>query len=106
MSELIQNLPTDKIPLSKEENDIIEWLFPQENVIKEDTKPIVKEKNNKSQNVNKLKLLSVFVVFYVLNMRKVDMIIESTLKVKNEYVIPLIKTFFLFIIVLLVNKFI
>ena len=38
MSDLIKNLPTDKIPLSKEENDMVDWLFPkkEEKVEKKD----------------------------------------------------------------------
>jgi|TARA_B000000609_G_C24135640_1_gene328101 hypothetical protein len=108
MSDLIKNLPTDKIPLSKEENDMIDWLFPE----KEEKKQIEKkehidqDKNSMTKSINKLKLFSVFIVFYILNMRKVDDLIEDSLKIKNKYIIPLIKTFLLFIIIVLVNKFI
>lgn len=106
MSDLIQNLPTDKIPLSREENDIVEWLFPKEDIKKEEKKEIVREKKAMTKTINKLKLFSVFMVFYILNIRRVDHIIEKTLRVKNEYVIPLVKTFLLLVIIILVNKFI
>lgn len=103
MSDLIQNLPTDKIPLSREENDIVEWLFP---IKKEEKREIIREKKAMTKTINKLKLFSVFIVFYILNIRRVDDIIEKTLRVKNEYVIPLVKTFLLLVIIILVNKFI
>tara|TARA_X000000950_G_C13915986_1_gene661016 strand:- start:134 stop:454 length:321 start_codon:yes stop_codon:yes gene_type:complete len=106
MSDLIQNLPTDKIPLSREENDIVEWLFPKEDIKKEEKKEIIRDKKVMTKTINKLKLFSVFIVFYILNIRRVDDIIEKTLRVKNEYVIPLVKTFLLLVIIILVNKFI
>lgn len=109
MSDLIKNLPTDKIPLSKEENDMVDWLFPkkEEKVEKKD-KPQQEEEQKvyDTKTINKLKLFSVFIVFYILNMRKVDDLIEDSLKIKNKYIIPLIKTFLLFMIIVVVNKFI
>lgn len=110
MSDLIKNLPTDKIPLSKEENDMIDWLFPKteekEHKPEKEKEEKVYDKDNVTKTINKLKLFSVFIVFYILNMRKVDDLIEDSLKIKNKYIIPLIKTFLLFIIIVVVNKFI
>ena len=49
--EKIENLPIDKIPLSTEEKDVFQWLYPKKKVIEEDTENKETE-NNKTINKN------------------------------------------------------
>jgi hypothetical protein len=109
---LIKNLPTDNIPLTKEENDIVDWLFPNEEIEQNkimDTSPnnndsnvaIEEEKKYKySNNYTYLKILVIGLIFYILNLNLIDNLIIKYTGFDKTYIVSLLKTIILVIILI------
>jgi hypothetical protein len=109
---LITNLPTDNIPLTKEENDIVDWLFPIEE--KEQNKIMNTAPNNNSSNVvskeeknykysknyTYLKILVIGLIFYILNLNLIDNLIIKYTGFNKTYIVSLLKTIILVIILI------
>lgn len=112
MSDNIFALPSDKIPSTHEENEMLDWLFPQkpkENIIpKENEKNEIKNEQviNKIEEKPKSKvswisLLFIIGLFFGLNLDMTNTLFAKLLKTENQYIISAIKTTLLIIIVFL-----
>jgi len=108
---LINSLPKDKIPVTKEENDIVDWLFPVEEKVEKENFEEKKEEENAPKEVSKKpqsssspywKILIIVVIFYLLNLNLVDCLITKYSGLQNPYIVSLIKTIVLMIILILI----
>ena len=108
---LINSLPKDKIPVTKEENDIVDWLFPVEEKVEKENFEEKKEEENPPKEVSKKpqsssspywKILIIVVIFYLLNLNLVDCLITKYSGLQNPYIVSLIKTIVLMIILILI----
>lgn len=108
---LINSLPKDKIPVTKEENDIVDWLFPVEEKVEKENFEEKKEEENAPKEVSKKpqsssspywKILIIVVIFYLLNLNLVDCLITKYSGLQNPYIVSLIKTVVLMIILILI----
>ena len=59
--EKIENLPIDKIPLSTEEKDVFQWLYPQKEIVNE-----IKEETKLNKIETKLNNNSIFYLYIIL----------------------------------------
>jgi antibiotic biosynthesis monooxygenase (ABM) superfamily enzyme len=113
---LINSLPKDKIPVTKEENDIVDWLFPVEDKVEKENFEEKKKEENAPKEVSKKpsssssssssssywKILIIVVIFYLLNLNLVDCLITKYSGLQNPYIVSLIKTVVLMIILILI----
>ena len=108
---LINSLPKDKIPVTKEENDIVDWLFPVEEKVEKENFEEKKEEEKTPKEVSKKpqsssspywKILIIVVIFYLLNLNLVDCLITKYSGLQNPYIVSLIKTIVLMIILILI----
>jgi len=108
---LINSLPKDKIPVTKEENDIVDWLFPVEEKVEKENFEEKKEEENAPKEVSKKpqsssspywKILIIVVIFYLLNLNLADCLITKYSGLQNPYIVSLIKTIVLMIILILI----
>jgi len=108
---LINSLPKDKIPVTKEENDIVDWLFPVEDKLEKENFEEKKEEEKTPKEVSKktqsssspyFKILIIVVIFYLLNLNLVDCLITKYSGLQNPYIVSLIKTVVLMIILILI----
>jgi len=108
---LINSLPKDKIPVTKEENDIVDWLFPVEDKVEKENFEEKKEEEKTPKEVSKtsqsssspyFKILIIVVIFYLLNLNLVDCLITKYSGLQNPYIVSLIKTVVLMIILILI----
>lgn len=120
MADVISSLPTDKIPPTKEENDILKWLFPKdaearvdelkknrEDVQYAEDTPKEKVENQRSiqQGSEKSKKLYsiafIFIItltFFTLNLNFTNGIFQTFFQTSNQYVFALMKTFLFLIL--------
>ena len=64
MTEKIYNLPVDKIPLSSEEKDVFQWLYPLEKKEKKDVEIETTVKENQStKDKNKTRQIQYYINF-------------------------------------------
>ena len=113
MADVIASLPTDKIPPTKEENDILKWLFPKNeevaepevqyaedisNQIKENrqTKPEGPEKSRKLYSI--AFILIITITFFMLNLNSTNGIFKTFFQTDNQYIFALMKTFLFLIL--------
>jgi hypothetical protein len=114
MADVISSLPTDKIPPTKEENDILKWLFPkdtearveklkndQEDVQYSENTPKEKVENQRSipQGAEKSRKLYsiafIFIItltFFMLNLNFTNGIFQTFFQTSNQYIFALMKT--------------
>ena len=64
--EKIENLPIDKIPLSTEEKDVFQWLYPKKEIINEETN--VNESKIKETTINKNTIFYIYMVLFSLSL--------------------------------------
>lgn len=113
MADVIASLPTDKIPPTKEENDILKWLFPKNeevaepeiqyaedisNQIKENrqTKPEGPEKRRKLYSIAFIFIITI--TFFMLNLNSTNGIFKTFFQTDNQYIFALMKTFLFLIL--------
>ena len=113
MADVIASLPTDKIPPTKEENDILKWLFPKNeevaepevqyaedisNQIKENrqTKPEGPEKSRKLYSIAFIFIITI--TFFMLNLNSTNGIFKTFFQTDNQYIFALMKTFLFLIL--------
>lgn len=113
MADVIASLPTDKIPPTKEENDILKWLFPKNeevaeseiqyaedvsNQIKENrqTKPEGPEKSRKLYSLAFIFIITI--TFFMLNLNSTNGIFKTFFQTDNQYIFALMKTFLFLIL--------
>ena len=113
MADVIASLPTDKIPPTKEENDILKWLFPKNeevaeseiqyaedvsNQIKENrqTKPEGPEKSRKLYSFAFIFIITI--TFFMLNLNSTNGIFKTFFQTDNQYIFALMKTFLFLIL--------
>ena len=97
--------------MTKEENDIVDWLFPVEEKVEKENFEEKKEEENAPKEVSKKpqsssspywKILIIVVIFYLLNLNLVDCLITKYSGLQNPYIVSLIKTVVLMIILILI----
>lgn len=111
MSDIL-TLPTNKIPLTSEEKEMIDWLFPEKQKAmveeapketKKDTissKPIMAPRISQSSPVPSssssyliyLKVFAIILLFYMFNLPKIDQKIRSLSFSANPYLSTAFKT--------------
>lgn len=113
MADVIASLPTDKIPPTKEENDILKWLFPKNeevaepevqyaedisNQIKENrqTKPEGPEKSRKLYSIAFIFIITI--TFFMLNLNSTNGVFKTFFQTDNQYIFALMKTFLFLIL--------
>ena len=119
MAEIL-SLPTNKIPLTTEEKEMAEWLFPKKvnevNEAHETPKPVEKRKppdikispppssSSYTPSVTILsKIILVISLFYVFNLPKVDTKIRNLFRFENAYLSTLCKTIFFYLIIFTIS---
>lgn len=114
--DFIVNLPSDKIPLSSDEKDVLEWLYPNTLETKEEkvltnskiTEKIPVEKDVTVQNkISIVPLLIMVGLIFIFTFRPIDKFLQHKLPslFQNAITTSLIKTI-LFIGILLLSQFI
>lgn len=112
MSDNIFALPSDKIPSTREENEMLDWLFPQkpkENITPNETEKIEikndqvinKVEEKQKSKISWISLLFIFGLFFGLNLDMTNTLLGKLIKTENQYIISGIKTTLLIIIVFL-----
>lgn len=109
MSEIL-TLPTNKIPLTSEEKEMIEWLFPekQKAVVEEASKEmkanaispkpvrtsptLPSPSPSSSTYLIYLKIFAVILLFYMFNLPKIDQKIRGLFFSSNPYLSTALKT--------------
>ena len=109
MSEIL-TLPTNKIPLTSEEKEMIEWLFPekQKAVVEEASKEmkanaispkpartsptLPSPSSSSSTYLIYLKIFAVILLFYMFNLPKIDQKIRGLFFSSNPYLSTALKT--------------
>lgn len=108
--DFIVNLPSDKIPLSSEEKDVFDWLYPMENK-KEDTvtkEVILPEKTIEKEVQNKISIVPLLIMvglIFLFTFRPVDQFLQNKIPslFKNSFINSLMKTILFIGILLLVH---
>jgi len=112
MSDNIFTLPSDKIPSTREENEMLDWLFPQkpkenktldenEQIEIKNEQVINKIEEKPKSKISWLSLLFIVGLFFGLNLDMTNTILGKLIKTENQYIISAIKTTLLIIIVFL-----
>ncbi len=106
MADVISNLPTDTIPPTNEETELLKWLFPpseeksptpKENETKvENNAPVIsetppKEKNRRMYFISFILIITV--TFFILNLNVVNVPFRTIFPGNNQFVFALLKTF-------------
>ena len=112
MSEILQ-LPTNNIPLTSEEKDMVDWLFPEKSKppdppkrVKVDTKPAVTpQQRNTSSVFLYIKIVAVILLFYIFSIPKLDQKIRNMCFTENVYVSTAFKTVLFYTVLLTVSYF-
>lgn len=61
--EKIENLPIDKIPLSTEEKDVFQWLYPKKEILNEET-----NKKEIKQTINKNTIFYLYILLFSISL--------------------------------------
>ena len=119
MADVISSLPTDKIPPTKEENDILKWLFPKnmeipteeskktsesvkysqaenEKIESERGPQPVSEKSKKLYSI--AFILVITLTFFILSLNTTNGIFQIFFQTNNQYIFALMKTFLFLIL--------
>jgi len=112
--DFIVNLPSDKIPLSSDEKDVFDWLYPIENRKEEvNTKEVVLPEKTIEKEVvvqNKISIVPLLIMIgliFLFTFRPVDQFLQNKIPslFKNSFINSLMKTI-LFIGILLFVHFV
>lgn len=114
MSEIVA-LPTNNIPLTSEEKDMVDWLFPEKVVppvakpskVKVETKPTtVPLRTTPPISIfTYMKIFAIILLFYVFNIPKFDKKIRNLCFTENVYVSTAFKTALFYTVLFTVSYF-